>query len=646
MKNVINILFIILVSLPQLLQAQKYHTNSQRALNYYNAGKQQYDFLYYSSAEQSLKEAIRLDKNFFEAYALLGDMLFTQKRYSESAFYYQGAVKIDSLFYKPLFFELAMAEMKSGQYSGALNHFVAFLELNPLKPENEKNRAAAEKAISNCRFAIEAMKNPVPFNPVSLGDSVNTIHDEYWPSITVDGQTLLFTRQERSKGKTNIRNQEDFYISRLYEKGWGRAFNAGAPLNTPQNEGAQSVTSDGAGMYFTACERPQGMGRCDIYYSSYDGKRWLQGINPGAPLNTKYWEAQPSISSNGKMLFFASNRPGGAGGMDLWYAVMNSEGKWNNPVNLGNTINTPGDEMSPFIHFDGKTLYFSSNGHNGMGGHDIFFSKMNPDTTWTDPVNLGYPINTYNDEMGLIIDASGTKAYYSSVRDDKNGKDIFTFDLYAEARPEPVSYFRGKVMDKETGKLLKAEYELVNLKTGTVVAGGMSGSDGNFLVCLTSGSNYGFSVSKTGYLFYSDNFMLEGIHSAAEPYIKRVLLTPLRKGETLLLSNVFFEFDSWELKPESLSELNRLFRLLSDNPDVSVEIGGFTDSIGTETYNLTLSERRARSVVNYLLNKGIVSERLSYKGYGASQPVAENVTAEGRKLNRRTEVRVTGDGKK
>ncbi|MGQ9620797.1 MAG: OmpA family protein [Bacteroidales bacterium] len=640
-RKSILILFFVLFS-ASFTYAQKYHTNSTRALNAYNSGKRQYEFLYFDSAENFLKEAIDIDRNFYEPYVLLGEMLFKLKRFDESAKYYREAVRIDSLFYKPIFFELATAELMSGQYGKALGHFRVYLELNT---GNETNRNSAMKGIKDCEFALEAMKNPVPFYPVNAGDSVNSEHDEYWPSLTVDGKLLLFTRQERTGSKSNIFNQEDFYFSRLTEKGWSKAFNAGAPLNTQQNEGAQSITSDGTGMYYTACDRPGGLGRCDIYYSEYNGKIWSQGINLGAPVNSRYWEAQPSVSSNGKMLFFASNRPGGAGGMDLWYSVKDADNVWSNPKNLGEIINTPGDEMSPFIHFDCKTLYFSSTGHQGMGGYDIFYSKMNDDTSWTPPVNIGYPINTCNDELGLIIDASGAKAYFSSIRDEKSGKDIFSFDLYTEARPDPVSYFRGKVMDKETGRLLSADYELVNLKTGNIVANGTSGIDGNFLICLPSGANYGLNVNKKGYLFYSDNFMLEGIHSATEPYIKNVLLTPIRTGETILLANVFYEFDSWALKPESVIELKKLYRLLFDNPEICIEIGGYTDSIGTDSYNQKLSERRAKSVVNFLTSMGISTERLSFKGYGATSPVAENITAEGRRLNRRTEVRVTRDNK-
>jgi flagellar motor protein MotB len=616
--------------------AQNIHTNSGRALKAYNEGKQSYEYLDVRNAEKFLKEAIAIDKGFYEAYMVLGEMMTKLRRFSESADYYRKAVAIDSLFFKPVYFPLANAEMMSGNYADALIHYNVYLVQPGI---SEKNKTLALKSIADCKFAVEALKKPVPFIAVNLGDSVNTSDDEYWPSITADGQTLMFTRQV-STGRSTPKSQEDFYVSYFKNNTWGKAISAGFPLNTAQNEGAQSISSDGRYMYFTACDKGDGEGKCDIYYASFDGNNWSIPINIGPPVNTRAWESQPSISANGRMLFFTGNKPGGIGGMDLWYSVLNEEGKWREPVNLGNMVNTAGDEMSPFIHFDGKTLFFSSNGRVGMGGHDIYSTRMNDDTTWTEPQNLGYPINTYNDEMGLIIDASGQQAYFSSKRDDKHGKDIYSFSVYESVRPDPVSYFKGKVYEKGTGKLLKANYELVNLTTGNIVVSNTTDATGTFLVCLPPNHNYGLNVNRQGYLFYSDNFMLEGIHSATEPYIKRIDLSPVRVGEKLFLSNVFYEFDSWQITKESNSELNRLVRLLSDNKNVKVEIGGYTDAIGTYAYNKDLSEKRAISVMNYLIAKGINAGRLSSKGYGSSSPIGDNVTNDGRKLNRRTEIKI------
>ena len=636
-SNFYILLFLIIIQ-ENLAFGQTLHTNSNKALKAYNEGKQSYDFMDFRSAETYLKESVLLDKNFYEAYMVLGEMMAKLNRFSESALYYREAVRIDSLFYKPVFFPLANAERMSGNYAGALLHYNVYLKQSGI---SEKNKNLAIRSIKDCQFAVEAIKNPVPFSPVNLGDSINTVDDEYWPSITVDGSTLMFTRLVTT-GRANPKNQEDFYVSRLVNGNWGKAFNAGFPLNTISNEGAQSLSSDGRYMYFTACERPDGMGRCDIYYSAFDGLNWSLPVNVGPPVNTSGWESQPSISANGHMLFFASNRAGGVGGMDLWYSVLSEKGSWKQPVNLGPVINTPGDEMSPFIHFDGHSLYFSSNGRIGMGGYDIFISRMNDDTTWTEPKNLGYPINTFNDELGLIIDARGQIAYFSSKRDAGKGKDIYSFSVYEGIRPDPVSYFKGTVYDKLTGKKLRANFELIDLKTSVTILSSQSDVNGTFLVCLPPDKNYGLNVYKEGYLFYSDNFMLEGVHSASEPLIKKIELSQIRVGEKLILSNVFYEFDSSIITEESFPELNKLARLLTDNKDIKIEIEGYTDAIGTSAYNLDLSDKRAKSVRDYLITRGISTKRLTCKGFGSSSPVGDNISGDGRKLNRRTEIKITG----
>lgn len=644
MRYRISILFIIIFSIvTQHCYSQGFHTSSNKAIKLYNEAVKAYDYLDFDRAENNFREAISVDKGFYEAYMMLGEMLAKQKRYKEASFNYKTAIKIDSLFFKPVFFNVANAELMTGDYDNALIHFKVYLAQTGV---SDKNKTAAVKNLKNCEFAIKAILNPVPFNPISVGSSINTRDDEYWPSITADGLTLMFTRQPVPANKTESNGdvQEDFYISYFSDGSWQKALNAGAPLNTRQNEGAQTLSSNGSYMYFTACDRPGGSGSCDIYFSAFSEGRWSEPTNLGAPVNTHYWESQPSISADGKTLFFSSSRPGGIGGKDIWFSRMNDKNIWTTPVNMGPVINTDGDEMSPFIHFDGKTLYFASDGRVGMGGFDIYITRMNEDSTWTEPQNLGYPINTFNDEMGLVIESGGQKAYFSSIRDKLNGKDIFYFNLYESVRPDPVSYLKGKVYDKETGKLLKADYELINLTTGKVTIESSTDGTGNFLVCLPSGYNYGINVSKPGYLFYSDNFAFEGVHSVSKPFIKKISLNPIKVGEKMLLTNIFYEIDSWQLKKESLSELNNLANLLEVNKDMIMEIGGYTDSTGSTEYNQVLSERRALSVVSYLIDKGISPKRLKYKGYGNTAPIGNNITVEGRKLNRRTEAKVI-DGK-
>jgi hypothetical protein len=645
MKHFITI-FLLITSLAStgVCYSQSYHTRSNKALKAYNEGVTAYDYFDFNKAEIYFKEAISVDREFFEAFMMLGELMEKQKRFSEAVVNYRSAVKLDSMFFKPVFFSLGIAEMKSGDYANSLVHLKVYLAQTGM---SEKNKLVAQKNVRNCEFSLKAIKNPVPFNPVSIGDAINTTDDEYWPSITADGQTLMFTRQPVARGGSSAREplQEDFFLSFYTDDAWQTAINAGAPLNTRQNEGAQTLSSNGRYMYFTACDRPGGMGSCDIYFSAFNDGRWSEPYNLRAPVNTSHWESQPSISADGKTLFFSSNRPGGMGGKDLWYSTMNDKNQWAIPVNMGSGINTDGDEMSPFIHFDGKTLYFASDGRIGLGGFDIYMTRMNSDSSWSEPQNLGYPINTYNDEMGLVIESGGQKAYFSTIRDKMTGKDIFYFDLYESARPAAVSYLKGKVYDKETSRLLKADYELINLSTNKITIKSSTDGNGNFLVCLPSGCNYGINVSKAGYLFYSENFMFEGEHTAVEPYIKKISLSPIKVGETMLLTNVFYEIDSWELRKESMSELNTLADLLLDNKGLRIEIGGYTDATGSVEYNLALSEKRAMSVVSYLINKGVLADRLKYKGYGNSSPIGDNITEEGRRLNRRTEAKIIQNGK-
>lgn len=632
--------------LTQLTSGQNFHTRSNRALKYYHQGKRDYEFLYYDRAESNLKLAVEEDNRFYEAHVMLGQLYTDTGDWEKSVTHYRSAVRIDSLYFTPALFSLGRAELRTGRYFDALNHLEAYLKQPGVTP---KLRVEAEKMIASCRFALTFPSSLYEMEPVSAGDSVNTVLDEYWPSVTGDGQQLIFTREvKRAAGygrDYNRDRQEDFYVSRWVADGyWGTARNAGAPLNTSGNEGAQSISSDGRYMFFTACDRNDGQGRCDIYFSSNDGNRWSPGLNLGPPVNSAYWESQPSISPNGNMLFFVSNRPGGMGGMDIWYSTRGSDGKWSKPVNPGKAINTTGDEFSPFIYFNGRTLYFSSNGRESFGGHDIYVTTLARDSGWTTPENLGPPVNTPADETGLVIESSGRRAYFSSVRNKDKGKDIYYLDLPEAVQPEPVSYFRGKVIDKASGQPITARYELSDLTRRAGVINSVTDSRGEFFVCLPQGSSYGLNVTAPGYMIFSENFDFVEGYTSSEPYLKTIALNRVRKGEFMRMYNVFYDTDSWELLESSLPELTQLLEFLNVNPTVVIEIGGHTDSDGSEEHNQRLSERRADSVREFLIKRGIDGERIFSHGYGETTPVADNITPAGRKLNRRTEITILSEG--
>ena len=380
---------------------------------------------------------------------------------------------------------------------------------------------------------------------------------------------------------------------------------------------------------------------CDLYFSEFKGDRWTVPKNLGGNINTRYGEKQPSLSSDGRIMYFVSNRDGGLGGYDVWISYKDDEGGWGKPVNAGDSINTQGDEHSPFIHPDNQTLYFSSDGWPGLGLFDIFITRRTSDSTWSTPVNLGYPINTNGNEEGLIVNARGQTAYYSSDRLSEQGRDIYSFDLYKEVRPIKVSYMKGRVYDAETKKRLGARFELINLNTEDPIMVSTSHPEtGEFLVCIPANADYALNVSRKGYLFYSDHFETRQVYERTAPFLKDIPLQPIKVGERIILRNVFFEYNKHDLKTESRVELNKVVKLMNENPSLVIELSGHTDNTGTAEYNQTLSENRALSVRHYLVEHGIDGNRITCKGYGLTMPLATNDTEEGRAINRRTELKI------
>jgi outer membrane protein OmpA-like peptidoglycan-associated protein len=509
-------------------------------------------------------------------------------------------------------------------------------------PFTKKN--TIQRMLASCDFSMEAIKHPVPYNPINLGAGVNTEGGEYYPSLTVDQKKIIFTRRFKDDRMMG-RYQEDFYISTKKDSVWQKAINPGGPLNTMMNEGAPSISADGKVVFYAACNRPDGIGNCDIYLSQMMGENaWSQPMNLGAPINTTAWETQPSFSSDGRTLYFIrgytdENRKKV---QDIFMSTYTDESRWSDPVRLSDSINTPGSEESVFIHPDNQTLYFSSDGHPGLGGLDIFMSKRRPDGTWGKAVNLGYPINTNGDENSLIVSPDGQLAFMSSTRKDGFGDlDMYSFELYPAVRPSVVSYVKGVVVDDKTGNPLQAKFEIVDVRSGLNVMSDVSDKKkGEFLACLTTGKEYMLNVSKEGYLFYSDYFNCSDETDQQHAYKITARLKQPVAGETVVMKNIFFDNNKFDLKTESFSELNKLVAFLKSSPNVAIEIGGHTDAIGDAKLNVTLSENRAKSVYNYLIEKGIAASRLSFKGFGSTVPVADNTTEEGRAQNRRTEFKI------
>ena len=620
--------------------AQKYYSDNKKAAAQYDKAMKHWLQGKTTQAIKDFEKTLAIDPQFIEANFMLGDIYADRGDTANARRCYLGGVLTDSSFYTKGWYWLATMEMAEGNHDMAKQYFEVFLRLDR---DNIDLQPLARKGTKEAVFRQYAMANPVPFTPTNMGKMINTPFDEYLPALTADEQTLVITRKEPRRPTTTAMTpeEEDFYISTLDTGGhWTIARRADEPLNSNDNEGAQCISQDGRFIVFTICG-DGGLGSCDLYWSKKVGDRWSKPRNLGAAVNSRYWDSQPSFSIDGKTLYFTSNRPGGKGGKDIWKTTLGENGRWSKAVNMGDSINTPQDETCPFIHYDDQTLYFASNGHVGMGGFDIFYSRKINDTTWTMPTNIGYPINTAGDELNLIVGAGGSTAIFSSDKlEGFGGQDLYTFELYPEARPVPTTYMKGTVFDEKTNERLAADFRIIDLESeAEVVSATADPVTGSFLISLPVNKNYALNVSMDGYLFHSENIeLLSGTHD--EPFLKNVGMKKLSVGESVVLKNVFFETNKYDLKDESRVELMKLHDFMTNNPAVSIEISGHTDNVGNDNDNQTLSEHRAQAIYNFLVENGIEADRLSYKGYGETQPIDTNDTEKGRANNRRSEFKI------
>lgn len=645
MRAVIAVMMMLVSSAAFAQPKPNYSIKDKKAIAFYEEGLRAYNLYEYSSAVDQLNRAIDRSSDFIEARLLLSQVYGDQNRVDKAIEQLESAVAINPNFFPTAFYFLGEMYMTTGDYQDAEKNFSTYLGSSPTDKEASKR---ARLGLESCEFAIEAVANPVPFNPENLGPKINSPDPEYYPCLTGDENTLLFTR-EVSNSQAMHGRHEDFFIASRDGDSWGDPRNV-REINSLMNEGAPSLSPDGQTLIFTACEIEgawgpdrTGLGSCDLFFSYKQGTRWSVPMNLGEKVNSYYWESQPSIAPDGRTLYFVRGRFTGRGitEQDIWVSKLAEDGVWQKPTRLEGEVNTPFAEESVFIHPDGRTLYFSSNGHAGLGGLDIFFSQLQADGTWGTPVNLGYPINTHNDENSLLVSASGEVAYFASDREGGYGAlDLYKFDLPENLRPNPVSYARGTVFSSVSFKKLGARFQLMDLETQDIVVESYSNEQtGEFLVTLPAGRDYGLNVYRSGYLFYSDQFTLAE-STSLDPFELEIPLQPIKEGSKIILSNIFFDTNKADLKKESMAELEKMIEFLALNPDVRVEISGHTDSVGSEDDNLDLSQRRADAVVEYLVNYGIDSDRLVAKGYGEKAPIADNETEEGRQKNRRTEFEI------
>ncbi|MGB3851469.1 MAG: OmpA family protein [Tunicatimonas sp.] len=640
-RNVFLLLFsVALVGNVAAQRSAAYSTKSKKAIESYEKSTNFFIRRQYGPALELLAYAIKKDGDFAEAHLRMGKIYYALKDPSKAKGHLKKAVK--EQYDNPRFTDghllLANLYFGDGEFDAARQLINDLLKL-PRLPKVIADDA--RHLLANVAFTEREIGNPLPYQPEAVA-GVNRLGMQYFPVLTVDQQTMIFTGRRGSSPQYD----EDIYVSERDDEGrWQEPQLLSENITTPRNEGTCTVSADGRTLIFTACEDRRGRGSCDLYITRRTGDRWSRAESLGPGVNGRSWDSQPSLSADGRTLYFVSDRPGGQGLRDIYVSEW-QDSTWGPAQNVGPTINTPRDEVSPFIHVNGETLYFSSNGRPGFGGFDLYVTEQDGDGLsspgWEAPRNLGYPINNSMDQASLFITADGRYGYYNNEQNENNRSvrsEIYRFELPEAVRvTHRSSYVRGTVYDAQTKKPLAATVALVDRTQDRRLSRVTSDSvTGGYLMVLTEGADYALYVDKSNYLFKSMAFDYAGTGSQdkLEPVTLDVYLEPIEKGRETVLSNIFFDTDKYVIKPASEPELQKVVAFLMENPAIRVAINGHTDNVGTTAHNEALSTNRAQAVHDYLKTHGVSAERLTYRGYGAQRPIAENDTAAGRQKNRR-----------
>ncbi|WP_375437403.1 OmpA family protein [uncultured Hymenobacter sp.] len=539
------------------------------------------------------------------------------------------------------YYTLGELAMSFGDYQIATESYKRVLKSGP---KGQRNAARAQRQLLNCEFAAKAMATPVGVQPERLGAPLNTFRFQYFPALTADNRFLLFT------GRPAADSGEDLFISRMNKDGSiGDPTSISPFINTTYNEGAGAISGDGKTLVFASCDRPNSVGNCDLYISRRTGNNWSKPLNLGRTVNSPEWDSQPTLSADGRSLYFTSTRRGGQGQEDIYVTTLGADGNWSPARNLGQPVNTPGKDMAPFIHASSTTLYYVTDGLVGMGGLDVFRCEQEVAGRWTQPVNLGYPLNTHENEASLFISSDNRRGFCSRSRAAESGVrtererpvELFGFEV-----PEPVraretsTYTQGRVFDAFTKKPIKADVQLYDLNTDELTQFVSSDAEnGDYTVVLNEGRQYAMYAAADKYLMKSLSFDYTDKKNF-DPLTLDIYLEPVRAGRSIVLNNLFFDTKQYELKPKSRTELNRLVGFMKQYPEVQVEVSGHTDDVGSDDDNLALSQNRAKSVYSYLVGQGVKADRLRFKGYGENKPLVANDSDSHRQQNRRIELRI------
>lgn len=618
--------------------SKKTEKTYQEALDLFKKGN-------YTLASASLKNVLKTAPDCVDAYYVLGLINYkkSEPNLKEAEKNFRKVLELCPAYEIYTYYYLAEICYGRDDFEQAVNNLTEFLkDVDKIKTDEDYNRATDLMKYS--KFYLEIIRNPVPFEP-RVVEGISTAENEYLPILSPDNQMAFFTREkkllpDRNTVVSNTRSQERFMFSIRETDG---KFNEGEempdPFNMNANEGGATLTADNKTLFYTVCkyDKEKKYLNCDIYFSENNNGEWTPIRSVSSKVNLGMtWESQPSISADGKNLYFVSDRSGGYGGYDIYRTIKSEIGEWGTPINMGPSINSSGNEKSPFIHPDSKTLYFSSDGWMGLGGYDIFYSRLSENGIWLKPKNIGFPINSPEDELGFFVSTEGEYGYFASNKfNGKGGWDLYSFELYAGARPEKVLFIKGTVSAESLAEPIKARIELKNMETKKISEIPLDTMTGNYFAVTPFTSDYIMTVKKEGYV-YESKYIARTDSVFKAPAQVDVEIKPIELNKSYRINDIYFDFNSYELSPESKAILDQLLEFLMENQNIMIEIQGYTDNIGNDAANLKLSAERAKSVYNYLITKGIADSRLTYKGFGEALPVASNDTEEGRAKNRRT----------
>lgn len=603
---------------------------TKQAQQNYEAGLSALDNNDTEKAIQLFKLAASKDSQYIAPAIALFQVYQDQKKFEPAIDYFNAIKKIDSVASIPFLVKQGVALASLGKYDAAYNLLTPYISNNSL-PNYLKEKANALYAI--CAFAIQQKTAP-EISILNIGDSINSPASEYFPTVSIQDSLFLFMR------RLNL-SREDFYASNMGVDGFSAAIPLSDTLNFAAKKGSMSLSADLQTLYYAADYAEQGYGRYDIYKVQRSPWGWSKPKNLGQRINSDFWDSAPSIAPDGNTIYFASNRPEGYGGIDIYVAYKNEKGYWEEAINLGPSINTKGDDQTPYIHADNQSLYFSSNGRPGFGGSDIYVARKKIDGSWTTPINLGYPINTYDNEGSIAVASNGSTAYIASDRSDSRGElDIYKITLAENTRAYKTWYIKGQIVDANTKKTIAAELQIVDPASGYPMMEMQIDSMGQFLLALPYFDSLGLKINSPGHDYLSSILPIDSVKAMAGK-IFNFSLTPIEKIFTKTFNQVYFETNAAVLQAISSVELDALVRYLKTTANAQIIIEGHTDNTGTVIQNNLLSLQRANAIANYLQQKGIATARIQTKGLGSSMPIADNKTAEGRAKNRRTSFTIT-----